>query len=75
MHCAAAASVVRLRIGATVADNTRDVTVFPTLRWGWTAYAGDPNDAAIIASADTIDQLVPLLRELEVQAFTVELGA
>jgi hypothetical protein len=52
-----------------------DVTVQPTLRWGWTAYEGDPDENAIIASADTIDQLVPLMRELDVSVFTVRLGA
>jgi hypothetical protein len=54
-----------------VADNTRDVTVTRTV-WGWSAFVtGDPD--ALIGSANEIDQLVPLLRELDVKAFTVEL--
>ena len=42
--------------------------------YGWSALDGDDTAGyELIASADTIDVLLPLLRDREVAAFTVEL--
>jgi hypothetical protein len=48
------------------------ITVCQT-RWGWSAFDGPAFDGKLIASANTIDLLLPLMRELEVKSFTVEL--